>query len=159
MPALRDFTGIRQGKLKVLHKAPSVAKRVYWLVQCACGVQKLMRGESLQRNAQSCGCGRIDSISSHKMTHTAEYKTWWGMKYRCSAKAGKYFENYGKRGITVCKRWQNSFLNFLNDMGPRPSPKHSIDRIDNDKGYSPANCRWATASQQNFNRRLPKQWT
>lgn len=78
----------------------------------------------------------------------SEYTIWAGMKSRCISKAPKVYRLYGARGIMVCERWRESFATFLADMGPRPSPKHSIDRIDNDGNYEPGNCRWATQSQQ-----------
>ncbi len=84
---------------------------------------------------------------------TAEYACWIGMRRRCYVPTDRSFDLYGGRGITVCDQWRASFANFLADMGPRPSPKHSIDRINNDGNYEPDNCRWATASQQVSNRR------
>jgi len=83
---------------------------------------------------------------------TPEYMTWGRMKHRCYNPNNSGYRNYGGRGIKVCKRWEN-FEMFLSDMGPKPSKKHSIDRIDNDKGYSPSNCRWATKLQQARNKR------
>jgi hypothetical protein len=87
-----------------------------------------------------------------------EYSVWSDMRRRCFTPTHKNYAGYGGRGITVCPRW-NSFTTFLADMGPRPSPKHSIDRKDNDGNYEPANCRWATQPEQirNRRRRQPKQ--
>lgn len=84
------------------------------------------------------------------------YRTWVGMKQRCYDKNHSVYSYYGGRGIYICDRWLESFDNFLEDMGDRPSPKHSIDRRDNDGPYAPWNCRWATKKQQQNNRRLNK---
>ena len=92
------------------------------------------------------------------MSKTPEYRIWQGMKSRCCSPRNKRYERYGGRGITVCQRWMDSFANFFADMGPRPSPKHSIDRIDNDGNYEPDNCRWATCSQQRQNADRPLDW-
>ena len=82
-----------------------------------------------------------------------EYNAWCGMKTRCTNPNRPYFADYGGRGITVCERWRDDFAAFLADMGPKPSPRHSIDRIDNTKGYGPDNCRWATPADQARNTR------
>lgn len=82
-----------------------------------------------------------------------EYRAWHSMKDRCSRENHKQYRHYGGRGIAVCDRWNESYENFLNDMGERPSDDHSLDRIDNNGNYTPDNCRWATKSQQNKNRR------
>lgn len=87
----------------------------------------------------------------HGMSDLTEYQTWKGMKQRCYNPNDPRFERYGDRGITVCDAWKNSFTAFYQDMGPKPSPKHSIDRIDNDGNYEPGNCRWATPSEQMWN--------
>lgn len=90
------------------------------------------------------------------MTHTAEYDAWVDMKRRCLNYKAPNFKNYGGRGIRVCDAWVDSFEAFIEHIGPRPSLKHSIDRIDNDGHYEPGNVRWATMSAQLFNRRPVK---
>jgi hypothetical protein len=84
---------------------------------------------------------------------SSEYSCWLELRSRCRNPRHRRYKDYGGRGITVCERWDNSFENFLADMGRRPSRYHSIDRKDNDRGYSPGNCRWATREQQRNNQR------
>lgn len=93
----------------------------------------------------------------YRMSRTAEYKIWKGMIKRCENPNNKDFEEYGARGIAVCQAWRNNFLEFFHSVGARPSPKHSLDRIENDRGYEPGNVRWATAKEQSNNRR-PRRW-
>jgi hypothetical protein len=84
-----------------------------------------------------------------KSHYTPTYQSWQAMKQRCNQPNHKHFENYGGRGVKVCDRW-NTYANFLADMGARPDGC-SLDRIDNDKGYEPSNCKWATRTEQNRN--------
>ncbi len=98
---------------------------------------------------------------SHGLSGTPEHKIWKGITKRCYNPKCAQYDDYGGRGIGMCDRWQGpaGFTNFLSDMGPRPSPKHSIDRIDNNKGYGPENCRWATRSEQARNKRNNRMFT
>lgn len=81
-----------------------------------------------------------------------EYQVWSQMKQRCYNKKHKKYRIYGQRGITVCDRWKNSYINFIQDMGPRPSNNHSIDRINNNGIYEPSNCRWLPNPDQHYNK-------
>ena len=88
------------------------------------------------------------------MSKSPEYRAWWHMKSRCLKKNDPVYKYYGDRGITVCDRWLEGFENFYEDIGPKPSPELSLDRVDNDGNYGPENCRWATRTEQNRNQSL-----
>lgn len=90
---------------------------------------------------------------SHRLP---EYNVWQNMKRRCLDPNNKSYPTYGGRGITVCKRWINDFAAFMRDMGPRPSPDHTLERVNNKRGYTPSNCVWATRKEQYVNRRTPR---
>ena len=92
----------------------------------------------------------------HGQRRSAEYRVWTHIKGRCLNPNDGAYRHYGGRGITICKEWADSFHNFFRDMGVRPSDKHQIDRIDNSQGYSPQNCRWVSAAENNQNRRSTK---
>lgn len=92
-------------------------------------------------------------MKTHRMSRSQEYRIWIGMRERCTNPNHMHFRCYGGRGIRVCDRWIHSFPSFFSDMGRRPSPEHSLDRIDADGDYEPSNCRWATHAQQAASRR------
>lgn len=127
---------------------------VYWLCLCECGRKRYVKAASLQSGrSQSCGCLHREVVATHGMTGTLTFKSWESVKQRCLNPNAPDYPRYGGRGIKVCMRWQNSFENFLADMGERPSRDHSLDRIDTDGDYDPSNCRWATRSEQQSNKR------
>ncbi len=129
----------------------------FWECKCDCGKIVYVRGNALKSNkTKSCGCYNIESFikrnTTHNLHNTSEHNSWAQMKDRCLNINNVNFKYYGGRGITVCDKWKNSFITFYNDMGPKPSKDHSLDRIDNNKGYSKNNCRWATKLEQVQNR-------
>lgn len=140
------------GKLRVIRYCGVRKRHFVWLCRCKCGVVKEMLADNLVR-ASSCGCNRRESIKTHGLRRAPEYMVWWAMLSRCYRKNTKGFDRYGGRGIRVCDRWRKSFSRFIEDMGRRPSPKHSIERIDDNGNYEPGNCCWATRHQQNRNTR------
>lgn len=124
-------------------------------LRCACGNVRLNTSARLRvHQPNSCGCLVRKKVRSdwHGQILSPEYGIRQRMKARCLRETSPDFKRYGGRGITVCDRWL-SFVNFMDDMGRRPSRLYSLDREDNDKGYSPDNCRWATKVQQDNNRR------
>jgi len=151
------------GKLTAVWEVIEDGKPSRWFCKCECGGFSISDAYGLrQGKSTSCGCNRASfgySNKTHGMSTSAEYRTWSLMKRRCTNLNDKSYEHYGAVGIKVCKRWLVSFENFYTDMGKKPSSKHSIDRIDGDLGYSPENCRWATAFEQNNNRACVKQFT
>jgi hypothetical protein len=157
------------GRLTVLAKGtqktfPSGARQPQWLCRCECGSEVEIVAASLDRGkVKSCGCLYSETRGRQSLTHgrsaSSEYRAWQSMKARCYNPKARRYECYGGRGIRVCDRWlygeggRTGAECFLADMGMKPSPSHTMDRRENDGDYEPRNCRWATYSQQNANRR------
>ena len=122
---------------------------------CECGKVKILSLRNLITGAtKSCGCIKRDGVNKkHGMCKTSEYVAWSSMKSRCYKPLTSWYKAYGGRGIGVCREWRDSFDSFINDMGPKPSPDYSLDRIDVNGDYSPNNCRWATLETQSENKR------
>ena len=157
MTALVDMTGAHINGLSVLRRGGACGGKPAWICVCHCGNEFQASGTAL-RTGRAKGCPScvkekmIRSATKHGAIGSREYVSYNAMKARCYYEKDKRYPRYGGRGIRVCDRWYESFANFLVDMGPKPSPLHSIERLDGDKNYEPENCIWATPSKQANNR-------
>lgn len=153
-----------------LHKTTGRA-RPFWRIRCDCEAQYTIPADRLKSGGRWCpgcqpnpsGCRRSrtqaekDNIAAHSRTHgmskSPEYSVWRGMLDRCTNPKNKKWHLYGGSKIKVCPTWMESFDAFFRDMGPRPSPRHTLDRLNGKRGYEPDNCAWRTYTEQNRNRR------
>lgn len=155
------------GRLTAIERAyVDTGKSWRWRFRCECGREITVRASAVASgNTRSCGCARTGWKLSedrkrrgsanpnfqHGMTGSPEHMVWKGIIARCTNPNYEHWDRYGGRGITMCERWFTSFEAFFADMGPRPSPSHSIDRRDNDGNYEPGNCQWALPNVQRRN--------
>ena len=158
---LIDLTGQHFGRLEVLRKHGLDGRNTTWECRCSCGGPKaqsvVVQTYNLrQGKTVSCGCVRKENSrvasTTHGKTRSRVYRIWVSMVQRCTNPKADAYENYGGRGISVCNAWLQ-FENFYTDMGDPPTSSHTLERQDNDAGYSKANCTWATRVEQSNNKR------
>lgn len=157
-----DLTGMKFGRLTVLRIDFKTKTTIYWICKCDCGTIKSIIGDSVRcGKTKSCGCYAIEKTNERCTKHgdspfngaASEYYIWKSMKDRCRNPNNKCYHNYGGRGISVCAEWIHSYETFLKDVGRKPTPKHTLERIENNKGYYKGNVRWATRTEQMNNTR------
>lgn len=166
MPNFKNLTGEKFGRLTVIGVSKKVEsgnrERYYWRCKCDCGNEKEVRTDCLTSGlVKSCGCLKKDQdkinltkYHKHKLSHTKLWDTYYGMKSRCYDKTDKRYSDYGGRGIEICPEWLENFENFVSwSLENGFDDNLQIDRIDNDSGYSPQNCRWISIKENCRNRR------
>lgn len=164
-----DITGQTFGRLTAkCHAGKTPTGQALWIFDCACGGEKTAQASEVRRGkTRSCGClsmeqkraaGKSRQHAFSKSENRREKSTWDAMISRCYKPSDVGYANYGGRGITVCQLWRESFESFVTDMGKKP-PGMTLDRINNDVGYSKENCKWATMKEQGNNRRTNRRIT
>ena len=164
-----DIVGRTYERLTVVSTPKRVGMTSRYTIRCRCScngnVKTYGRNDVVHGKSKSCGCLNLERIVERNTTHgwsgTHEYRCWFEMEARCRYANREVYKNYGKRGIRVHTSWRgpNGFITFLNDIGPAPSNRHQVDRIDNKKNYEPGNVRWATRKEQMRNRRYHRMLT
>jgi DNA-directed RNA polymerase subunit RPC12/RpoP len=157
-----DLSGHRFGSVVAVRQDGKTSDgKIKWEFICDCGIAFSCSGSRVKRgevfSCPECSKKRVaKSRTTHGLRQTPEYRIWTHIKSRCLNSNVPEFKSYGGRGISICDQWIDSFENFISDMGNRPSPHHSIDRINNNGNYEPSNCRWATQETQANNTRKNK---
>lgn len=147
----KEMTGMRFGMLVVRElSSRKTGQQNCWVCDCDCGNELTVQGWHLRNGQHSCGCSK-NVYKTHGLSDTRVFKIWSGMLQRCTNPKVRAYQHYGARGISVCDRWRR-FEDFLADMGDAPA-EHSIERVDNDRGYEPGNCKWLPQALQAQNRR------